>query len=158
MRKKQQAPLTQKETIIKIAPFCAYQERTPEEVRKKLASWGTDSMKTELVIKKLQEEQYLDIKRFSESFVRGKFYHKKWGKRKIRYQLQQKGVQSQYIEDAISTIKEEDYQKNLYDLLISKKQNMKEMSKDKKKQKLYTFGISRGYETDLVFQIINKLL
>jgi regulatory protein len=83
----------------------------------------------------LIKENFLNEERFAKSYVRGKFYIKKWGKNKIKLNLLQKGISEKLILKSFSEINQEDYVKELK-LLIEKLQplgkGLKEYQKNKK--------------------------
>ena len=70
---------TPKEAKVKIAKFCAYQERCHQEVRDKLFSFGLLPNDVEEIIFELIQEDFINEERFTKAFVRGKFNYKKWG-------------------------------------------------------------------------------
>ena len=60
----------QKQILIKVASFCAYQERTLKEVRQKLREWEVADDDAEPVIAELIAQNYLNEERFARSFFR----------------------------------------------------------------------------------------
>ena len=55
----------------------------------------------------------MDDERFTESFIRGKVNQKRWGRIKIRAELQQHGIASDLISRKLAEIDEERYFGNL---------------------------------------------
>lgn len=78
---------TLEEAQKRLEHFCAYQERCHYEVEQKLRELNMISSAQEIIITKLLEENYLNETRFSQSFARGKFRIKKWGKERIIREL-----------------------------------------------------------------------
>src|SRR5690606_40103744 len=72
--------LTPAEAKIKIASYCAYQERCQKEVRDKLYEYGLHSHEVENLITSVILEGFLNEERFAKAFARGKFRIKKWGR------------------------------------------------------------------------------
>ena len=66
----------------KIERYCAYQERSHQEVRKKLYDFGLYRDDVEEMLSSLITEGYLNEERFSKAFAGGKFRMKKWGRNK----------------------------------------------------------------------------
>lgn len=155
--KKTQLYLTIKEAYPKIASFCAYQERTQNEVRLRLLDFGIDGDESEEVIVKLMADNYLNESRFAITFAGGKSRIKKWGKLKIKQALKQKGISENCIKKAISEIDNELYYNNLLLLAQKKLEEIKESNPLKKKQKLLNYIQTKGYENDLVWEVINSL-
>ena len=100
---------TVKEAKIKAASFCAYRERTQQEVRDKLYSYGLHSDEVEEVIALLITENFISEERFSKAYAGGKFRINHWGRNKIKAGLQLKGISARCQEYALLEIDEEEY-------------------------------------------------
>ena len=73
---------TIQQAFIKAAKYCAYQERTQQEARQKIYSYGIFGDEAEEVICMLIEDNYINEERFAIAYAGGKFRIKKWGKLK----------------------------------------------------------------------------
>src|SRR6478672_11536112 len=93
-----------KKILNKGRKYCAYQERSQQEVRDKLYSWGLHRTEVEQALSELISENYLKEERFAEAFAGGRFRIKKWGRNKIRLALQQKKVSEPLINSALKNI------------------------------------------------------
>lgn len=155
--KKTQLYLTIKEAYPRIASFCAYQERTQNEVRERLKDFGIDGDEAEEVIVMLMSDNYLNESRFATTYAGGKSRIKKWGKNKIRQALKQKGISENCIKIALQEIDNEEYYNNLVKLAEKKLAEIKETNPLKRKQKLLNYIQTKGYENDLVWEVINGL-
>ncbi len=152
--------LTPKEAFLKLAAFCAYQERCYQEIYAKLEEWKIEQDDHYAIVTLLEEENFLNEKRFAESYTRGKFSYKKWGKRKIRYGLLQKDISEKMIQDAfLSEIKEEEYFSTLTELLEKKWADLVENEEDnfKRKQKSTNYALQKGYENELIREILEDI-
>ncbi len=146
-----------KEILKKIYKFCAYQERYSTEVRRKLQALGTLSDEIPLILQHLEEEGFLNDKRYAHSFVRGKFSQKKWGKAKIRQGLREKGIEEALIHRALKEeIEEEDYLNTLTTLVEKKKKDIPDLSIRKEKAKMIRFLQQKGYEAHLIYQVLQE--
>ncbi|MGF7218478.1 regulatory protein [Spirosoma lacussanchae] len=145
---------TLKDALRKAAMFCAYQERTQQEVRDRLKEWGVWGDDAEEVIAELIQQNYLNEERFAKSFAGGKFRVKGWGKRKIKQHLQQRGITGYNLNEALNEIEPEDYRQTLVDLLDRKRRSLNDANPLVIKQKLVRFAMSRGYESDLIFAVL----
>jgi len=63
--------MTTSEALQKLQHYCAYQERSPFEVKRKLGLIKLPKERHEEVIATLMEENFLDEYRFAEAFTRG---------------------------------------------------------------------------------------
>lgn len=149
-RQKKPKNYTPKEALIKAAAYCAYQERTQQEVRTKLYTYGLEPDDIEEIIIRLGQEKLLDEERYAQSYVRGKYGLKKWGRRKIAQGLKSKGISDYCIKQGMKEIDPEVYEQNLWQLLEKKNATEKEKNPFTRRQKLTYFLMSKGYESDLV--------
>lgn len=152
--------LTPKEAFLKLAKYCAYQERCYQEIYAKLEEWKIDEGDHYAIVTLLEEEKFLNEKRFTESYVRGKFGYKKWGKRKIRYGLLQKNISEKMIQDAFdSEIEYEIYFATLVELLEKKWSDLLEKEDDtfKSTVKATNYALQKGYENELIREILNDI-
>jgi regulatory protein len=145
-----------KDAIRKAAMFCAYQERTQQEVRDRLKEWGIFGDDAEEVIAELIQQNYLNEERFAKSFAGGKFRVKGWGKRKIKQQLQQRGISGYNLDQAMKEIGPDDYRATLTALLDKKRQLIRDDNPLVVKQKLVRYALSKGYESDLIFSVLGN--
>lgn len=140
---------------LRVSAFCAYQERTQQEVRDKLYGEGVNKDEIEEIIVKLIQENFLNEERFAKAYAGGKFRMKKWGKLKIRNGLKAKGLSEYCIRKGMQEIEEDDYLKTLVELLEKKSKEIKERNPLIKKNKLARYLIGKGYESDLVWEKVN---
>jgi regulatory protein len=138
--------------------FCAYQERCHKEVEQKLYDLKMIPEAKEQIILHLLQHNFLNEERFSKAFVRGKFTIKKWGRIKIVNELKFRNISSYNIKTALKEINEDDYLTVLQQLAEKKLTLIKETNSFKKKNKLSTYLISKGFETNLVYNVSNSLL
>lgn len=147
---------TIKEALRKAAMFCAYQERTQQEVRDRLKEWGVPGDDAEEVIAELIGQNYLNEERFARAFAGGKFRVKGWGKRKIKQHLQQRGVSGYNLDQAMKEIATDDYRDTLSTLLEKKRRTLHNDNPLLVKQKLVRYALSKGYESELIFSILGN--
>ncbi len=145
---------TLKDALRKAAMFCAYQERTQQDVRDRLKDWGVWGDDAEEVIAELIQQNYLNEERFAKAFAGGKFRVKGWGRRKIQQHLQQRGITGYNLQQAMNEIESDDYRQTLAALLDKKRQSLRDDNPLVIKQKLVRYALSKGYESDLVFSVL----
>ncbi|MBL7911069.1 MAG: RecX family transcriptional regulator [Bacteroidia bacterium] len=143
---------------LKIEQWCAYQERSQNETRRKLYEYGLHEQDVEQIISGLISENFLNEERFALALAGGKFRIKHWGKIKIKIELRKHKISDYSITKALNTINDDDYLKTIT-LVLEKKLRQ---TKSKDKQKLFygtlNYAVSRGFERDLVTEQLNKLL
>ncbi len=148
--------LSPAEALVRIQKYCAYQERSQQEVRNKLFQWGLHSEEVETMIMDLISNGFLKEERFTTAFTGGKFRQKKWGKIKIRLALQEKKVSEPLIRQALAEIPEKDYIKALKEVIRNRENSVKESNPFKRKHKIASYAIQRGFEPDLVWNILGQ--
>ena len=135
--------------LSKAQAYCAYQERSHDEVRKKLWEWEIDNEIAENIIVELINDGFINESRFAESYARGKFRIKKWGKQKIKAALRQKKVTEKCISEALSKINMSDYQEVINEIAVKK---LSEYKGDKLIiNKTAAYLIQRGFESELIW-------
>ncbi|MHB8258893.1 MAG: regulatory protein RecX [Bacteroidia bacterium] len=145
---------TPQQALLKARDWCAYQERCQQEVRDKLYSYGLKTDDVENLIAQLIDENFVNEERFAKAYAGGKFRIKKWGRVKIRQELKARRISDYCIKKGMAEIEWSDYIKTLKNLLTKKAKELKEKSPIKKKYKLVRYAISKGYEQDLVFELL----
>src|SRR5437588_10925964 len=103
----------EKTALAKAEHYCAYQERSQQEVRDKLYEWGLYPAGVENVIMHLIEGNFINEERFANAYAIGKFRQKGWGMIKIKQGLKFKKVSEPLIKKALKSINEDDYIKML---------------------------------------------
>lgn len=138
----------------KLKHYCAYQDRSHREVRTKLLKLEVYGDDLEEIMSDLIKEKYLDESRFACSFARGKFRMKKWGRIKIKQHLKQHDISDYCMRKAMKEIDAEEYYNTLSDIIDKKMIDYSDLNKFKRKQKLISYCISRGYEMNLILEIV----
>lgn len=158
LNQKPKNSVTKEQAFQKAKHYCAYQERSHSEARDKLYSLGLWKKDVEELLSRLIEEDYLNEERFAKQFAGGKFRMKQWGKVKIQYELKQKQVSAYCIKKALQEISEEDYDKTIRKLSSKKISTLKsEKNIFIKKKKLQDYLIQKGYEWDIVSEMLKTL-
>ena len=140
---------------MKAQKYCAYQERSQQEVRDKLYSFGLHKNAVENILTELIISGFLKEERFALALAGGKFRMKGWGRIKIKLALKQKNVSENLIKQALKSIDERDYLKELKELIRTQSKKIKETNPLKKKYKVAQYAISRGFEPELVWGLMN---
>lgn len=148
--------LTVEEILQKIVNYCVYQERCHHEVQQKMATYDLIPEAQDYIISFLLEHNFLNEERFAKSYVRSKFNQKKWGKNKIRLELKRRQIQEKLIAKSLQEIEDELYIKTLQELFEKKYSELRsEKNHWKKKQKIYQYLTAKGYESDLIINVLN---
>jgi len=134
--------------------YCAYQDRCHKEVEQKLYDINMIPQAKEKILLHLLQHNFLNEERYAKAFTRGKFKIKKWGKIKITNELKFRNISAYIIKNALLEINEDDYLKTLQQLAEKKLPLIKESNSFIKRNKLSIYLISKGYESNLVFDVV----
>ena len=97
----------------KIRRYCEYQDRSEQEVRRKMVQLLVPEDERDNLMQQLVEEKFVDDERFTESFIRGKINQKRWGRIKIRTELQLHGIPTSLFEEKMAEADAKQYMENL---------------------------------------------
>lgn len=147
---------TPAQQLEKMRRYCAYQERSHQQVRDKLYDAGLHGEDVEEIISALILENFLNEERFARSYARGKFRMNGWGRLKIVQGLKQHRVHPNGIRAAMTEIDDAEYTETLNKLIETKKRTLREKNPLRKKAALMRFAAQRGFESDLVREILDR--
>ncbi|MDT0295272.1 regulatory protein RecX [Mesonia ostreae] len=148
---------TVKEATLKLMNYCAYQERCHQDVEQKLIELRMIPEARQQIIQKLLEDNFLNEERFAQSFARGKFRIKKWGKIRIQQELKRRNVSRFNIVSALKEIDETEYVETLDQLFIKRLDSLTEKNPQKLKKKIADYLLYRGWESHLIYEKLNTL-
>ena len=135
--------------------YCAYQERSQQEVRDKLYEWGQYPSVVENIISQLIGSNFLNEQRFAVAYATGKFRQNGWGKVKIKQGLKLKRVSDPLIKKALNAIDGDEYLTMLKRIIEKKAALINQKDKFKLNYKLHQYALSRGFESDLIRDVLN---
>lgn len=145
-----------KEALEKLRKYCAYQERSHEDVVQKMWDLKIPEDWRDDIILSLMQENFLNEERFARTFVRGKFNIKKWGRVKIIEGLKKHRVSKQCIKLGLTEIDEDKYLQVLRATIEEKRSRLKEKNPWKRKSAIYRFAAQRGFEGSLINQLLSE--
>jgi regulatory protein len=143
--------------IERLRNYCALQDKCQWDVIQKMQEWGLLKISQDHILELLIKEKYVDEERYSRSFCRGKFRIKKWGKIKITNELKKKYISEVCITKGLEEINDSEYQEELDKQYHKKNETLKEKNKFIKKKKIAVYLISKGYESNLVWDKLREL-
>jgi regulatory protein len=150
--------MTKSVYLEKIKYYCKYQERCHLQVRLKLIELGARGLDLENIITDLIQEDLLNEERFAQLFTKGKFRQLGWGRIKIKQGLKQNQVSEFCIKKALATLDTNDYYQRCKTYADRKWLTLnKERNIFTKRTKLKNYLLQKGYESNLVIEIINEI-
>lgn len=149
---------TLSEATKKLERYCAYQERCHKDVTTKLKEMRMIPEAIDQIVTHLIQENYLNEERFAQSFARGKFNIKKWGRNRIVNELKQRHITSYNIKSALKEIDDNRYLETLDALAQKRLDSLKDTDIQKRRRKLADYLLYRGWESHLVYAKIQELI
>ena len=138
--------LSESEMLHRAAAYCSAGERCIQDMEKKIKAAGLTEEESDRIIARLLEERFIDESRFARYFVNDKLRFNKWGRVKINYEMQRKGIPSGIRSEALAGIDEQEYCSILLSLLKSKKKATRGKNDREIYAKLLRFAFGRGFE------------
>jgi len=156
--KKKRAPLDYKTALQKAADYCAYQERSQQQVRDKLYDYGLHQEEVEEALSELIVQGFISEERFAKAYAGGKFRMKGWGKRKIIQGLKQHKISDYCMKKGLAEIDDEAYYDTLLNHVRKKVTQIGGASDYVIKGKTMQYLAGKGFEMDLIREAINEVL
>ncbi len=140
-----------------LAAYCSRAERCIYDIKKKLLQWEIPEKEQYNILKRLQDENFLDEERFCRAYVNDKSKYSKWGAYKIRFELKKKQIPDTIIRAALNNIAPDENKERLLQLLQTKQKNVKGNNEFEIRQKLMRFAAGRGFSIEEIEKALEKL-
>lgn len=148
---------TPEKLLSRAAALCARSEHCRADIRQKLYSWGAQRDWVDDLLDRLVDTDYINETRYARAFVHDKIAFSQWGRQKVRAALEMKHIDSLLIEEAMESVDEAEYAEMVKQVLERKLQTLEAATPYEQSMKLLRFAASRGYESDLVFRLVESL-
>lgn len=136
--------------------LCSSREYCCDEIMAKLKNLGLNNTDSEKAIEVLKKEKFIDEERYSAAYARDKFRYNKWGKVKIAANLKLRRIPESFITNALNSIDYEEYKRTIKKLIDSQKKKVKAKDQYDLKAKLLRFGLSKGFESSILYEILGE--
>jgi regulatory protein len=132
--------------------------KSEKELRDKLVLKGYDDHIIKRTINFLREYNLLNDTNYAKMYVKDRSRNQ--GKNKIKYTLIQKGIDENIIEEELNKIDKDEIKKVVYEMALKKYRVLSKRENDNYKltQKLYRFLMGKGYDYDLIKDVINSIV
>lgn len=137
--------------------YLSYKQRSEKELRDKLIKSKISPKNVNKIIKFFKEHNFINDELYVKSLIDSKVSKKPVGKKLLENKLRQKGISKDLIESTIDLYI--DNNKEEENALILLKKYIKKIDKyplDKQKQKAFRYLLSRGFEYEIISNIIQK--
>lgn len=136
----------------------SFRPRSEKELINRLKQKGYEEKWIEEAIQKLKDYRYINDESFARSFASDRLNIKKIGSNGLKYELKQKGISSEIIEEVLDDLvdEEKEFEQGV-ELCEKKLKTLKETEPFKKKQKLLQFLVRKGYSFDTAKQVVSHV-
>lgn len=132
--------------------YLARRDHSSSELLKKVGKKGYRQADIRDVVRNLARQGLIDDKEFAERFVSDKMELNRWGPKKIRAKLYQKGVDREIIESVLeNALDDKELQSACIHLVLKRKRHfLREDDLFKRKEKIYRYLSGRGYSGSVI--------
>lgn len=148
-------PVTYDQAVHRLAALCGRSEKCIHDIRQKLTLWNFSEKNQKKIIQYLQNERFIDEKRFCKAYVNDKFRYNHWGILKIGYELKKKQLPDHLIRDALTGIDPQENTEQLRRLLDAKRKTVKGKNEYEINQKLKRFASGKGFSLEDINRVIS---
>ncbi|MDR1633116.1 MAG: RecX family transcriptional regulator [Dysgonamonadaceae bacterium] len=142
------------QALNKLANYCGRSERCISDVRKKLDAWEIAKDEQDKIIRRLQQDKFLDESRYCKAFVNDKSKYAHWGAFKIEYELKKKQLPEDLIREALENLDPEENREQLRQLINRKRKLVKGKDEFEIRRKLICFAVGRGFALEEVKMVL----
>jgi regulatory protein len=139
----------------KAMALCARREMCYSDISRKLFSWGVKDIDTDKILNLLTQGKFIDEERYATAFVKDKFRYNKWGRVKIGAALKMKKIPDEIIRNALDSIDDSEYIDLLKNIIAKQRKIAKAKNQYDLKGKLLRHGLAKGFESHLLYDLLN---
>jgi regulatory protein len=134
--------------------YLGYRDRSEAEVRRHLTEHQVPEETVEATISRLQRSGLLSDKRFTRIWVDNRTEFRPRGKRALAYELRQKGIDAETIDQALEPIDEEDM---AYRAALKPARRYLSLTRQEFRQKVCAFLARRGFDYEVAATTATRL-
>lgn len=153
------SPVSPEMALSRLEALCARSEQCTFDLRRKLSTWGVAADSADKIVMRLERDGFVDDARYAVAYVRDKYRFARWGRNKIRMGLAAKRISSTDVRQALAAIDDDEYREIMAALLRAKARvlGIAAGCEYADKVRLMRFGVSRGFEYDLVTNAVREI-
>lgn len=144
--------------LARMRRWCAMQERCEVDTRIHANNLGYAKENIDKIIRRLIQEQFLNEERFAKLYAGGKFRNKRWGRLRIIGELRARQIPEETIRKGLFEIDEDEYRASIAKIVKHKIEVTDPTNLLLFKHRLAKTAIGKGYEPELVHEVINELM
>jgi regulatory protein len=129
----------------------AYRSQTVRELRDRLQRRGYSIKVIDHVLRDLEAEGYVDDRKFALNWARYRLQNKPIGRRRLAWELQQRGVPLEFVEEVLRDVYSESSEVTLAEQAARKRLGSSELPcspRERQRYARYLFGL--GFDADVI--------
>lgn len=142
---------------IKAINYISYRPRSTFEVKQYLLRKQVAEQSIADILNRLTEQRYLDDAQFAQKWIENRQLLKPKGKYALQAELKEKGIAADIIQDALSTLDMDRQMEQAEETARKKMRQIRDKEWKDARLKLMRFLSYKGYEMDIIHQVIAKL-
>lgn len=135
----------------------SYRQRSIKEIFQSLKKKGYEEVYIQKAIKYCVDQNYLNDENFAQSFIKDKQNLNKFGSKRIKYELINKGITNEII-DKLLLIEPEDEYEIALEIAYKKMTSYNGQDRNSIYRKLGGLLQRKGYPYDIVTKVLNHIL
>lgn len=132
-------------------------KRSEREISKRLSSKGYPDEITEQVLSQLKTQGILSDRKLVEDSLHWSVRAKRYGRNRIFFELRKRGIAETDIQKALQRYSKADEEENARTLALERWTKLEKLEQTKRKRRLYDFLVSRGFDFELVRQVVGEM-
>lgn len=141
----------------RLMALCSRREYCSSDIYKKaLDALEGNADEAGKVLERLQDEKYVDDRRYARAYARDKASIAGWGSVKIRYMLSAKGLARDVINEALAEVDSDTSDRRFEKLMLAKCRSLK--GSDDVRLKLIRFAAGRGYGYEQASSMADRVI
>ena len=105
----------------------------------------------------LEAKGLLSDKAFAQDLVSKYLHSQPSGTRRIRFELKRRGVSKAVCEEVLSGLDPENERERAKEISLQKWARFKNLEPQKRKKKIYDFLLRRGFDFDLIREVVEEI-
>lgn len=149
-------PVSPEMAMTRLEALCAASEQCSSDLLKKMNTWQIPADEAMKILDSLISRRFVDDDRFARAYARDKMRFSHWGHYKIRMGLAAKRISRHMIDDALNALDNDEYRSMCIATLRSKVRSAAIPCDYDGRTRLFRFGAARGFESQLLSNIIRS--
>ncbi len=146
-----------KQAFITSLRLLAASPKSGQEIKKKLAGKGYEDSVIDETLSRLRSQGIVDDTLYAQDLIARLTQGKAAGRHKVAFELKRHGVSPKVQKDLLESIKDEDETERALEQARFKWDSWSKLEPQKRKKRLYDFLIRKGYDFQIVQDILQKL-